>query len=675
MSFFFFYPLAWLGALAIAAPLWLHLHRRHESNVVWFSALQFLEDQPVARRRPLWPRDLPLLLLRMLAVLLLAAAFAWPYLPVDDEPPVVTESVVYVLDNTLSHQAAGKLERAREAVAAELRAASAGRQTAVVALGALPRVLADFSVAPAAAAERVEQLVPSIARGSYLAAMRQADELLKQSLGATRRIQLFTDNQTNQWDEGVDAAPYLVDVQVDVATRDPPPALANLAVWQPRAQRLQLGELALVQCVTQIFHQGPAAEAELEWIVNGESIGRRKVSLAGEPQVISVAVEWEGRTDEWLRGEVRVTGSPDALEADNRAYFSLPPLRRGTVEAAVQSKFLRAALQPEVLRDRWQIRTWAAAANSTQPTPADVLVVETSQLADEPLRDHLLEQLRARRGVLLVIDQIPPPAVRLLKDLGLECGEARGLPPDEAQIRYFYGEHPLFFPFQTGEFGDLSQLRVYRFHPVQAEGGVPLMFAQDGEPLFWQVPAAGTLLVAGFGLDRDYTDWPLLTSFVPFLDMCLAHARPALPSLEAYQPGETCVWQVPPETTVTVVSLHDGTQTVASAPVANGAARLQMPELAGLYAVRYAEGGEPEGMLEVNPSPDESRLTYTNPTEVIERWVLPPTQAEPPMLATAAPLRGEASILRQRIWWWLLLGGILMLCGETCWLAWRKERR
>src|SRR5438128_11247534 len=98
------YPLALLGALAIAAPLWLHLRRKTETNLIRFSALRFLDDQPAPRRSPLRLRDLLLFALRMLALLLLVGAFAWPYYRSADQP-LVRESRVYVLDNTLSHQA------------------------------------------------------------------------------------------------------------------------------------------------------------------------------------------------------------------------------------------------------------------------------------------------------------------------------------------------------------------------------------------------------------------------------------------------------------------------------------------------------------------------------------------------------------------------------------------
>ena len=99
MSLSFLYPLAWLGAVSIAVPIWLHLKRRTEDNLVAFSAMRFLDDEPVARARPLWPRNWWLLLLRCLAVLLLTMACAWPYVP-GVHQAVIRESRVYILDNT-----------------------------------------------------------------------------------------------------------------------------------------------------------------------------------------------------------------------------------------------------------------------------------------------------------------------------------------------------------------------------------------------------------------------------------------------------------------------------------------------------------------------------------------------------------------------------------------------
>src|SRR6266404_827068 len=133
MPFSFLNPWFWLGALAVAAPVWLHLRRRKQTNLIQFSALRFLDDQPEPRRSPLRLRNLLLFALRVLALLLVVAAFAWPYFRLADTAPI-KESRVYVLDNTLSHQAGDGFKRDRDRILNELEKAAGSIQVAVIEL-------------------------------------------------------------------------------------------------------------------------------------------------------------------------------------------------------------------------------------------------------------------------------------------------------------------------------------------------------------------------------------------------------------------------------------------------------------------------------------------------------------------------------------------------------------
>jgi predicted negative regulator of RcsB-dependent stress response len=194
----FLYPLAWLGALAVAFPIWLHLRRREESNLVRFSAMRFLEDQPLARRRPLLPRDWPLLLLRVLALILLVAAFTWPYWQ-RERAAIIRESRVYVLDRTMSAHALERFDQSRDRLVKELTEKTSDVQMAVVELTSFPRVLMRFGDDSRNAAAAIKQLEATHQRGSYLSAFRMANQLLDQSLGAKKSIVLLGDSQQNQW--------------------------------------------------------------------------------------------------------------------------------------------------------------------------------------------------------------------------------------------------------------------------------------------------------------------------------------------------------------------------------------------------------------------------------------------------------------------------------------------
>src|SRR5262245_38727091 len=137
MPFFFLNPWLWLGALALGVPIWLHLRRKQETNLFQFSALRFLEDQPSTRQSPIRLRNLVLFLLRALALLLLVAAFSWPYLRRTNTAPI-KESRVYLLDNTLSHQANAGFAHDRDRILSELGKDAANMQIAVIELASTP---------------------------------------------------------------------------------------------------------------------------------------------------------------------------------------------------------------------------------------------------------------------------------------------------------------------------------------------------------------------------------------------------------------------------------------------------------------------------------------------------------------------------------------------------------
>ena len=76
----FLSPLFLLGGLAVAIPIVLHLLKREPENRVRFSAVHLLRRAPVEHSSRRRLRELLLLALRVAALLLLALAFARPFL-------------------------------------------------------------------------------------------------------------------------------------------------------------------------------------------------------------------------------------------------------------------------------------------------------------------------------------------------------------------------------------------------------------------------------------------------------------------------------------------------------------------------------------------------------------------------------------------------------------------
>jgi hypothetical protein len=664
-----------LGALAVAAPLWLHLRRKPPKNLWRFSTLRFLDDSPHPRGSPLRLQDLVLCALRVLALLLVVTAFAWPYMR-DAEQAVVSESRVYILDNTLSHQAADRFIRDRDRIAEEIDQAGTGVQVAVIELTGQPQVRVAFGDDREESRHQVKSLVPSFQRGSYLAAFRQANNMLDNSLGERKRIIFRGDNQENQWTEDANTPPFLHHVEIDLPIPDTTEA-PNLALAEPRLRRTFLGETSLVDFTVKLVHLGTAPSATVTLQANDQVIFSRRVDLRQQPEIITLQAQWEADPGLWLRGVVSVEGEPDLLAADNRAFFSLGPVREGQVALLARSPYLRAALSPEVMRGHWATRVLDPAKLAGEIAAnhdAEVLVVENGCVQSADGRDLVLRYLADGRGVILLVNRVTPAGSTLLRDLGFESAgpPAAGAPPDE-RFQYYRANHPIFHPFLSPDYGNLLDISVRQSQRLKTSQGVPLIFSESGDAVFFQGTGfRGRLYVAAFGFEREQTTWPTHATFIPFLDLCLQNARPEDSNPTDLEPGAVSVLKFPADSPVRNVVLRDGQQTMRSVPVVHGKAEVRLPDQPGLYTMSHDTSVEPEMIFSVNPPLKESWLRYVESPETAKLWQFDERSPEPARARAPASM-SRAAILQQQIWWWLVLAGLAALLGETIWTSARKD--
>src|SRR5262245_41621380 len=135
----FLYPAFLIGAIAIALPIVLHLLRRDEAPEVPFTAVRLLRRSPVERAKKRRLRDAILLAARILALLLLAAAFARPY--VQGAAPARVRAVA--IDRSYSMSDAARFQRAVELARAAIDEAAVGERVALVAFDDRAEVVAQ----------------------------------------------------------------------------------------------------------------------------------------------------------------------------------------------------------------------------------------------------------------------------------------------------------------------------------------------------------------------------------------------------------------------------------------------------------------------------------------------------------------------------------------------------
>ena len=677
MPFSFLNPWLWLGALAVAAPVWLHLRRRQETNLVRFSAVRFLDDQPEPRASPWRLRDVILFFLRILGLLLVVGAFAWPYLRGANTAPI-KESRVYILDNTMSHQASDGFTHDRDRMLNEISKASGDIQIAVIELTSSPRVLVSFGEDRETAKQKLKALAPSFERGSYLAAFRQANSLLANSLGEQKRIVFLGDNQENQWNENVNTPAFLRNVQIELP-KTPALLLPNLSLSEPRVQRIFLGDKSLVNFTVKLSHIGEAKSANIVLRANDQVIFNRAVEVEKQPETILLQAQWEADPALWLRGEVTVEGAPDALAADNRVFFSLAPVVEGKVALLAQSHYLRLALSAEIMRGQWATRVLEPTKLSAELAAnqdADVLCIESNYLQSGDARKLLWRYLTNGRGVVLLVNRVTPSINGFLRELGFEAEGAVSTEKGTGErFQFVFSNHPIFHPFLSSDYGNLMDIKVSKYTRLKANQAMPLIFSEKGAGLFFQgTKFPGKLFVTAFGLDREHTSWPIHQTFIPFLDLTLQTARAEDPTPTNFEPSEISMIQLPADSAAREVVLRDEQREWARAPVEQGRAQVRLPNKPGLYSLSYDDGSQSRKIFSVNPSPKESQLTYVDSPEAMKVWQVLRAADSPKAAASKARAQISLSgILQQRFWWWMLMAGLLALLLEPAFAEWGKR--
>ena len=694
------FPIMAFGSLLVGVPIYLHLRRRDEKNLVEFPTLRFLDDQPVARARPMWPQNWPLLLLRILCMLLLVTAFSWPYFD-DQQTLIIKESRVYILDNTLSVQARNQFEAMQAQLVDEIDSADQGVQIGVIELGSTARVIARLGDDKAEKVQAVKKLSAGAERGDFVDAFRTAAEMLSNSLGASRQIHLLSDNQANQWLLDANSPPFLKDIEVKVLP-SPPTGIVNFALSSPIAARITKNGESWVEVGVTVSLQGNGRASEIVFLDRGREMDRLPIEPASSQATTdekgkvatdttitygTVFAQWKADPSQWTVGEITIDADDDDLAGDNRVFFSLPPIRKGKIEVVADSVFLRRAMSPEVMSERWEtsIVDDSASVIRDSPSDPDVLCIESERLKSPAIRSAVRRDLSAGRGVILFVDQITPVISGFLREMGIEAEESQTQQVNPAPFRYVYAAHPIFAPFQNLEYGNLSEVEFQNYRRLKVNDATPLAFSAAGDPLVFESNAGpGRLIIFGFSFDRADTNWPIHPTFIPFLDQTLRYVRGETKTETFFQPGESVVWKLPAGSqaeTVVVSPLDPVSLGVAEGinpmvvDVEDRKAIFPVNSQSGHYSLRYDMANAIGAVLDVNPSPLESELVFDAESNALESWLRQPSPSEDASQKTDDDSgKGTADIslskmeaLQQLNWWYILTAATIFLMAETVW--------
>src|SRR5438067_6468455 len=109
----FFTPWFLAGAAAVGLPVWLHLLRKHKTTPLPFSSLMFFERRTQSSIKHRRLRYLLLLVFRLSVILLLATAFANPFIERSAASISGEKLNLLVIDDSFSMRAGTRLSDAK----------------------------------------------------------------------------------------------------------------------------------------------------------------------------------------------------------------------------------------------------------------------------------------------------------------------------------------------------------------------------------------------------------------------------------------------------------------------------------------------------------------------------------------------------------------------------------
>jgi hypothetical protein len=667
--------LAW-GALAGLIPVILHLIDRRRARPQPFAAIDFVLRSRRSTARRLRLRRLLLLLMRMALLTALPLALARPQLA--SAAAAATSAAhgptatALILDGSgsMRYRRGGETLFARAQALARERLAALPVDDSVVAFVCAPRSPAPGapSFDHAAARAVLDAALASEEPVGLTGCLAEAARALGESPLAGKRLVLFTDLTAADWDLSQPApevptasGPVRPELEVEDVAGGPLPnrALTDLDV----APAPDVGPHAYRFSFTVHNYSDAAAEDVPVGLRSGDQLlargfcalaahGSQRKTLAasfppGQRAVGAVELAADDLPEDDSRAytldvprEIRVllvNGAPSPIRYQDEAYFAQMALEAGA--SAIQTR----TVDPDAFGERdleaqdvvflLNVRTVSAEAAAALTGFADKgggIFLSMGDRVDPEVLNGALGKLLPLPLRLVKTAAPPSPDVERGRPAEAQSGEENGLTGrTPAHFAHFERASAIFSPFGGVSEAGLLDVRIYRYFlvdPSGASGAHVLASYDDGAPALVEAKrGAGRVILFTSSVAREWSDWPIRTSFVPTLQQIakyLAGVTQERPEPATIVGRPHPLRPVAGKTAVTVVSPSG-----AELPVESGTAgeTVAAPPEVGLYRVRSREGRGPvtdslEQAFAVVYDPSESDTTRLDRSELAARY-------------------------------------------------------
>ncbi len=508
----FLSPWFLIGALAVGIPLWLHLLRQYKRTPQPFSSLMFFERriQSSVKHRRL--RYLLLLALRMALLVLLALAFASPFINQTSAKSNRRTLEVVALDRSFSMHYGNRMQQAKEEVRKTIDSLPGQTLAQAVAVDAHVESLTQPVMQSQGLKAAIAVVEPSDLASSF-GEFARALRAMAQTSGMHLDVHFISDMQETSMPadfHDLQAGPNVTLQLHRVGEKDH----ANWAVENVVApQTVDEGEPTRVTA-TIAGWDTPAAKRSVELVLDGKTIATKDVSLgtSGRAPVVfeNVQVPYGAH-----RGEVRLSPA-DNLPQDDAFRFSIERQdARKVLFLYAASHFSGGGFYYKTALESGSHGSLAVQAMPVSQAGdqdfsryAFVVLSDVGEL-DSKLADALCAYVEKGGSVLIAV--------------GPNTGRTGTIPLSKEQFSeqrerqsagYVDEANPMLA--STGHFENVQFSETASFS-AKADARVLAKFA-DGSPLLVEERAGeGRKLIFASTVDNSTNDFALHSSFVPFV--------------------------------------------------------------------------------------------------------------------------------------------------------------
>jgi hypothetical protein len=668
----FLTPLFLIGLAGLAIPVVIHLIQKERKNVVQFPSLMFLRRIPyesVQRRRI---RHWLLLMMRLAALALLVLAFARPFVRRTDAAAAGAtgaREVVILIDRSYSMGYGDRWQRALSAARDTVNKLGASDRGSVVFFSAGADVAVRSTADKGRLLAALTGVEPSAGATHFGPALKLAGSILSESALPRKDTVMVSDFQRAGWQgaEGLRLPDGATLTPVDLGGTD----TVNAAVTPVALERSMFSNQERVSVTAGILNHGgkvlDGVDVALE--VDGRSIQTKQVRVEANGSASTTFDPLTIATPN-MRASIRI--GRDALERDNVFHFVLSPARPIRVLLAQRSGvrdtnlYLARALSVGDA-PRFDLATRDPDAISADDLQSAGIVILNDVTVTASTADRLGRFVQRGGGLLFVAGQRgvwPQEHAAILPATVSEgVDRTRGQPARLVALEY---GHAIFDPFRAPRSGDFSAARFYGYRAAtKAPDGAVLARFDDGAPaLLEKKMGSGRVLVWLSSLDLVWNDLAVKPVFLPFVHQMARH-------LGAYR--ETAPWLTVGDVLDPAAADPTAKPSSDRAIVSPSGQRLALDsegpdvmELAeqGFYEIRgLAAGAVPTAIVASNVDLRESDPTAIPATDVVAAAT---GRAGGTASAQAELVPSDAAQeAAQRVWWYLLFAGLILLSGET----------